>query len=258
MHLRETFNSVPELYDRARPEYPDALYETLRALTGLSAGARVLEIAPATGKATAALARQGYKVTAVEMGEALAAVAQRNLAAYSNVSIEVSRFEDWPLPDEAFDLVCCATAFAWLDPAVRLQRCAEALRPGGYLAIWDTHHVAGGTTQFFPDSQECYERWMPGTEPGIRLTPSELIEPADYGILEHPAFEALEIRRFDWEVTYTTQTYLDVLATYSNHIALGSENYEGLFGCIRSLIDGRYGGTVTKGYTALLQLARRR
>ena len=258
MHLRETFNSVPELYDRARPEYPPVLYDTIEALSGLGEGARALEIAPGTGKATVALARRGYRVVAVEMGEALAAVARRNMAPFPNASIEVSRFEDWPLPANPFDLVCCATAFAWLEPAARLEKCARALRPGGYLAIWDTHHVAGGTTEFFPDSQECYERWMPGTEPGIRLTPSELIEPADYGIGEHPAFEAPEIRRFDWEVTYTTQTYLDVLATYSNHIALAPENYEGLFGCIRSLIDQRYGGAVTKGYMALLQLARRR
>ena len=258
MHLRETFNTVADLYDRARPEYPDALYETLEAISGLGAGARVLEIAPATGKATVALARRGYSVTGVELGEELAAVARRNLAPFPDVSIEVSRFEDWRLPGEPFDLVCCATAFAWLDPGVRLEKCVQALRTGGYLAIWDTHHVAGGTSQFFPDAQECYERWMPGTEPGIRLTPSELIEPAGYGIGEHPAFEAPEIRRFDWQVTYTTQTYLDVLATYSNHIALDPENYEGLFGCVRSLIDGRYGGTVTKGYMALLQLARRR
>ena len=258
MHLRETFNTVPELYDRARPQYPDVLYDELQELTRIGPPARVLEIAPATGKATIALARRGYRVTAVELGAELAAIAIRNLAQYPNARVQVSRFEDWELPAERFDLVCCATAFAWLDPEVRLDRCAEALRPGGYLAVWDTHHVAGGTGQFFIDAQECYERWMPGTEPGMRLTPSDLNEPAEYGIATHPAFEPPIIRRFDWEVTYTTQTYLDVIATYSGHIALGAEDYAGLFACIGELIETRYGGTITKGYMALLQLARRK
>ncbi len=258
MHLRETFNTVPELYDRARPEYPDALYAELEALAGLGEGANVLEIAPATGKATVALARRGYRVTAVEMGSDLAALARLNLAPFANVQVEVSRFEDWPLPAERFDLVCCATAFAWLDPATRLERCAQALRPAGHVAIWDTHHVKGGTEPFFVDVQDCYERWMPGTEPGIRQTPAEDIEPAAHGIAEHRAFDDPVIRRFSWDVAYTTETYLDVLKTYSNHIALSAENSANLYACIGDLIETRYGGVITKAYMALLQLARRR
>lgn len=258
MELRETFNTVAELYDRARPEYPAALYDELEALTGRGAGSRVLEIAPGTGKATVELARRGYQVTAVEMGADLAAVAHRNLAAFPNARVEVARFEDWPQPAEPFDLICCATAFAWLDPAMRMERCAGALRPGGFLAIWDTHHVAGGTEPFFPEVQECYERWMPGTPPGLRLTPSAQIEAAEYGIGAHPGFELPLMRRFDWTVDYTTETYLEVLNTYSNHIALEPANAKGLYGCIRELIDSKYGGRVTKAYMALLQLARRR
>lgn len=55
---RETFKAVAGLYGRARPAYPEALYEDLQVLTGLGAGARILEIAPGTGQATVALARR--------------------------------------------------------------------------------------------------------------------------------------------------------------------------------------------------------
>ena len=258
MQLNETFETVAELYDRARPRYPAALFADLHALAGLTNGSRVLEIAPGTGVATVPLAARGYAVTAVEMGANLAAVARRNLAGFPNVRVELSRFEDYPLEAASFDLVCCATAFSWLDPAVRVEKCALALRPGGFLGVWDTHHVAGGTGQFFVDSQECYERWMPGTEPGIRLEPAADIVPKSYGLESHPAFEAPVIRDYVVEIPYTTETYLDVLQTYSGHIALEPEHADGLYRCVRELIDNKYGGHIEKAYLFQLILARRR
>ena len=258
MRLNETFDTVAELYDRARPRYPAALFEDLAALTGAAPGTRVLEIAPGTGIATVELARRGFRVTAVEMGEQLAAVARRNVQAFSDATVEVSRFEDWPIPSGEFDLVCCATAFSWLDPGTRMHRCAAALRPGGHLAIWDTHHVAGGTGQFFVDVQSCYEHWDPATEPGIRLERAEDVVPRTYGLESHPSFDLVAIRDYQFDVRYTTASYLDVLHTYSGHIALPAASAEGLYDCIRSLLDGRYGGKIEKRYLVQLVLARRR
>ena len=258
MELRETFNTVAELYDRARPGYPPALYEDLAALTGARAGMRVLEIAPGTGKATVPLAERGYAVTAVEMGAELAAVARRNLARYPEARVVTAKFEEWGPPAEPFDLVCCATAFSWLDPALRLDRCAAALRPGGHLAVWDTHHVEGGTGQFFIDVQGCYERWDPATPPGLRLSRAEDIPVVSYGMETHPAFEAPVVRDYLYEVAYTTETYLDVLGTYSNHIALPEPNRGELFRCIAALLEQGYGGRIVKAYMARLLVARRR
>lgn len=258
MELNETFDTQAERYDRARPRYPRKLFDDLHALAGLNDTSRVLEIAPATGIVMLPLARRGYRVTAVEMGVNLAAVARRNLAAYPNATIEVSRFEDWTPPAEPFDAICCATAFSWLDPAVRLEKCAAALKPGGHLAIWDTHHVAGGTSQFFVDVQECYERWDPATPPGLRLTPASEIVPLTYGIESDPAFELLEVRDYPLVLPYSTGAYLDVLQTYSGMIALEHPQRDGLLACIQKLIDGRYGGRIKKAYLFQMVVARRR
>jgi SAM-dependent methyltransferase len=78
--LRSTFDQAAELYDRARPRYPAALFDDLAALAGIGPGSNVLEIGPGTGQATVALAERGCRVVAVELGAALAAVARRNLA----------------------------------------------------------------------------------------------------------------------------------------------------------------------------------
>jgi len=54
--LRSTFDEAAELYHRARPGYPAALFDDLAELTSIRPGSRVLEIGPGTGQATLPLA----------------------------------------------------------------------------------------------------------------------------------------------------------------------------------------------------------
>ena len=78
--LRQTFDRAAERYDQVRPDYPEALYDDLVALAGLTPGDRLIEVGCATGKATRPLARRGFRITCVELGTELAAMARRNLA----------------------------------------------------------------------------------------------------------------------------------------------------------------------------------
>src|SRR5499427_10788964 len=93
--LGSVFNEVPELYDRIRPGYPDELFADLVAITGLDKTTSLLEVGCGTGQATRSLAALGCSVTAVEPGAGLAALARRRLAAFGNVNVESSAFEDW-------------------------------------------------------------------------------------------------------------------------------------------------------------------
>ena len=254
---RATFDEAAELYDRARPDYPPAVFDDLAALAGLGPGARVLEIGAGTGKATVPLAARGYAVVAVELGARMAAVARSNLAGFPAVRVVVAAFEAWPLPAEPFDAVVAATAFTWVDPAVRVAKAADALRPGGALATLGTRHVAGGTEAFFAEVQACYERWDPATPPGFRL-PAAADLPLDSAELDRSGrFGPATFRRYEWDQPYTTAAYLDVLRTYSGHRALAPAARQGLLECIAHLIDSRYGGRITKRYLTELRVARR-
>lgn len=255
--LRETFNDDAELYDKARPGYPPALVGELARVAGLAPESRVLEVGPGTGQLTRSLAGFGCHITAVELGDAMAAVARRRLARFPRVHVRNAEFERWPLPQEPFDLVACATAFHWIDPAVRVEKAADALRVGGHLAVVVTHHVAGGTTDFFTRVQNCYERHDPATPPGVRLRPSSEIVPDTEEFESCPRLGDVRVTRFEQDITYTADQYLDVLRTYSGHRALDSTRRAGLLTCVRDLIEKGYGGRITKRYLHELILATR-
>ena len=69
---RTTFDAAADRYDRARPEYPDDLFDELVRRTNLTRGSLVLEVGCGTGKATRPLAARGFRVTCVELGPELA------------------------------------------------------------------------------------------------------------------------------------------------------------------------------------------
>jgi SAM-dependent methyltransferase len=253
---RSTFDQAAELYDRARPRYPSALFDDLAELAGIGPGVRVLEIGPGTGQATVPLAERGCRVVAVELGPDLAAVARRNLARFPAVEVVTAAFEDWPLPPEPFDVVLAATAFHWIDPAVRVARAADALRPGGALATIATHHVAGGDASFFAQAQDCYVRWDPETPPGGSPLPAAGDLPSSSEELDRShRFGPATFRRYEWERSYTTTSYVEVLLTYSGHRDLDPRAQANLLDCIAQLIDDGYGGRITKRYLTELRVA---
>jgi SAM-dependent methyltransferase len=143
--LRTTFGQDAELYDQCRPSYPPPLFVDLATLAGLGPHARVLEIGCGTGQATLPLAHLGCTVVAMDLSPDMAAIARRNVAQFPNVTVVAAAFEDWLPSDGPFDAILSATAFHWLDPEVRMIKTADLLRPGGFLGIVSTHHIAGGT-----------------------------------------------------------------------------------------------------------------
>ncbi|MGV4981032.1 class I SAM-dependent methyltransferase [Streptomyces sp. NRAIS3] len=258
--LSRTFDEDAELYDRARPGYPPELFDDLAELAGVHPARRVLEVGCGTGQATVPLARRGCRITAVEAGPHMAAVARRNLAGAAAVDVVTAEFENWPLPKEPFDAVVSATAFHWIDPAVRMAKSADALRPGGALAVVRTQHVRGGTEEFFVEVQRCYERFDPDTPPGLRLPAAADIDGSDHAeeVVRSGRFGPTVFRRYQQDLTYTTSGYLELLRTYSGHRALPEAVRDGLLECVAGLIDRRYGGRVTKRHLIELGVSQRR
>ncbi|HEU4840928.1 MAG TPA: methyltransferase domain-containing protein [Ilumatobacteraceae bacterium] len=256
--LAATFDRAADLYQRARPEYPDALFDDLLALTGASDGTRVLEIGCATGKATLPLARRGMRVTCVEPGAALAAAARTNLAGF-DVDVVEARFEDWVPTAGPFALVVAATSWHWIDPCVRYQRVHELLEPAGHLATWAaTHVVPVDGDPFFVELQDVYDEIGEGLPAGTDwLRPQAL--PDDRSDIEaSELFDVVDIVQYDWETTYDADGYIDLLNTFSGHIAMAEWQRERLYGEIRRRLAARPDGRLRRHWGAVLHVSRRR
>ena len=254
--LGRTFDRASDLYQRARPAYPPALIDRLLEVTHLEPGARLLEVGCATGKATLPLAQRRFRITCLEPGPTLAVAARRNLAAF-DVEVVETRFEDWSPRGEPFEMVYAATAWNWIDPELRYRKAAQALRPRGYLAFWSAGHVIPTTGDpFFLEIQQVYDEIGAGLPPDTSLPrPGELDDQRD-DIEASGRFEVLDISQFDWETVYDTDGYIDLLNTFSGHIAMQEWQRERLYGEIRRRLAQRPDGRLLRHWGGVLHIAQ--
>ena len=255
--LRSTFETAADLYDDARPSYPDELFDDLVQLAGLRPGDRLLEIGCATGKATLPLLERGFAIDCVEIGEQLADRARRNLAGWA-VEVHTEAFETWPGASGTYDLVYAATAWHWLDPSTRYRRAHDLLRAGGHLAIWGAYHAfPADTDPFFFEIQDVYEAIGEAApqQPWPSLTPDQVPDQAPE-ILDSGLFEEVRVRRYVWERTYTVEAYIRLLSTFSNHIAMSDARRDRLYGEIRARLSGRPHPGLRRHWLAILHVAR--
>ncbi|MFD6199632.1 class I SAM-dependent methyltransferase [Mycobacteriaceae bacterium NPDC060252] len=199
----ESFGDSADAYDRHRPRYPQPLIDEL--VSGEQT--RALDVGAGTGIAAAQLAAAGAEVLAVEPDARMARV-----AAGKGITVEVATFEDWQQAGRTFDLVLFAQSFHWVEPAAASEKVLTVLRPGGRLALVWNRIVPTAPSEDELDT--VYADFMDTTRrPSIDTedTVSPALEKSGYHV-RHSHF--LEHRHF------STQEYLDMVFTYSNHLTL--------------------------------------
>jgi SAM-dependent methyltransferase len=258
MERRFTFDAVADLYEAVRPGYPAVLVDQIWSTARLAAGDPVLELGCGTGKATRLFAERGVHVVALDPGANLLGVARRALADFPNIDFVATTFEDWPLEPGDFKLVFAAQSFHWIAPEIQFSKAAEALAPGGVLAVF------GNTVMpLDPPLQEQIDRIYARVAPtlidkgfagawyleGGGL--SRLFEtvPAPLGTPMHHGYA--------WSRNYTAADFADYLCTQSSHQLLPTAQREDLLSEIGNAILAR-GGVVELRFECHLYMAVRR
>lgn len=249
--VAESFGSDAGRYDRARPSYPGVLVDRIVAA---SPGRDVLDVGCGTGIAARLFQAAGCQVLGVDPDERMAALARQH-----GVDVEVARFEAWEPAGRAFDAVIAAQAWHWVDPVAGAGKAAQALRPGGRLAVfWNSFRPPAALGEAFA---AVFLRVLPKSPlPGGRLPGpdgySVLCSKAADGIRQAGGFGDAEEWRFDWERPYTRDQWLDQLPTFGGAGQLLPAQTQALHSGIGQAIDA-VGGSFTMGYTTVVSTAVR-
>jgi ubiquinone/menaquinone biosynthesis C-methylase UbiE len=199
----EAFRGVAELYERARPSYPDEAVALLRERLGLGPGRTVLDIAAGTGKLTRLLVPSGARVIAVEP---LAEMRELLLATGLPIEAVDGTAETLPLPDSSVDAVTVGQAFHWFDAEHALGEIHRVLRPGGGVAlIWNVRDPCD-------DLQAALDELL---RPYRSKTPSHRDDRWRAVVEASTGFGDVDEWSFGWEQLYTRDELVDRIASIS-------------------------------------------
>ena len=256
MDLRLTFNEVPELYDRLRPTYVTELYRDIEEYSGISDKSRILEIGIGTGQATRPFLEMGCDVTAIELGENLAAFTKEKFKSYDNFEIINMAFEEYECPENTFDMIYSASAFHWIPEDIGYLKVLRLLKNGGTFARFANHpYKDKGNESLHVAIQELYEKYMPHIS---------LIKPVEYN--EEMASKRSKIgNKYGFIDTkcelyhrirpLNAKDYSQIIKTFSDHRIVGEEKLE-LFLIKTEEAVMQHGGIINLYDTQDLQLAR--
>jgi SAM-dependent methyltransferase len=261
-HLGRAFDEVPDLYHRVRPTYPEELFSDLVAITGIGEGSAALEVGCGTGQATVPLAALGCAVTAVELGDGMAALARRRLANVSNVEVETSSFEAWDDRGRRFDGLVAASSWHWVDPSIGWRRGHDVLRPGGWMALLGNVVVRRpGEPEVYAETADLHERFAPGNpawgdpplEDEVRSTEE------GWGLVSDPGglFGPTVVRWYPTVQWFDGEGFTDLLRSTSLYRGLDPDVREPLLDAIAERIRTRMGDRASRRYLSVLRVGRR-
>jgi SAM-dependent methyltransferase len=246
---RLVFGEVAEEYDAVRAGYPAGLLDVIIGFAG-NRPREMVEVGAGTGLATALFATLHAPITCVEPDPEMAAVLAQRFAGNEMVDVVVGDFEDWTPPRDGVDLLYCAQAWGWIDPAVRMRLAAEAVHPGGVLALFghDYHVVDDRLADGIDD---IYAGYAPALH--TRTRPPQI----DPEFATAPCWTSPRTARFTRLISYATSDYLRLLRTFSPYRMMRPDLRSSLLGDVGRAIDAA-GGTIDQRVDTTLFVARRR
>jgi SAM-dependent methyltransferase len=242
----DSFGAAARVYDARRPRYPAELIDDL-----LMQGApTVLDVGAGTGIASEQLLDRGANVLGIEPDPRMAEVARDK-----GVPIEITTFENWKPAERRFDLVVFGQSFHWVNPEIALPKVHRLLHSGGRLALMWNRLIPTQPTQ--RDLAETYRDYVDPSSPLVDGSSNGLdAEHRTEGLINSIAASGftVEERTYPRDDHYSTEEWLDLAFTYSNHLILAAERASEL----RSKLAERIGSKgVSVGGDSLLILATR-
>lgn len=253
--LRLTFNEDEANYDKWRPSYVPELFDEIIKYSDLDQSKRALEIGIGTGLATLPILQTNCKLTAIELGDRLAEYSKRKFAAYNNFEVINTAFEDFHADNNSFDLIYSATAFHWIPEEVGYAKVFKLLKSGGVLALfWNHPSVYHTNYSLHLEIQKIYKKLKPFDKEPVEFESSNCKKIID--VINKYGFKNCHSKLFYNTRTFTADSYIALLNTYSDHIALSIDIKTKLENGVADAIN-RFGDTLQIYDTMDLYLAQK-
>jgi SAM-dependent methyltransferase len=241
--VAESFGADAARYDRARPDYPAAVIERIVAA---SPGPAMLDVGCGTGISARQFQAAGCRVLGIEPDARMAGLAH-------GLDVEVSAFESWDPAGRTFDAVVAAQAWHWVDPVAGAAKAAEALRPGGLLAVfWNVFRPPPDMADAFAT---VYRELLPDlpaqlfAQPPLDIYEGMFVK-AEEGVRAAGAFGEPERWRTDWARPYTRDEWLEQVPTHGGFSRFPPDKRAALLAGLGTAIDG-LGGAFTMDYATV-------
>lgn len=258
--LEWTFDTVATTYEKFRPGYVEDLYQMLFDYIPINENSNVVEAGSGSGQATAPILKTGCQLTAVEYGEQFSELLKDKFKKYPNFSVITGKFEEVEFEEKAFDLVFSASAFHWVPEKTGYEKVFSMLKNGGVFARFANHPYRDkGNLVLSEEIDELYEKYYnkyynKKSEKISEYTEMQAKERAM--IASNYGFSDIRYALFHRERVFSAKEYIELLGTYSDHIAIEESVRTEFFTKIEEAIN-KYGGFITIYDTIDLQLARK-
>ena len=255
-----TFDTVVSTYEKMRPGYVDELYKMIFDYVTLDESSHAVEVGIGSGQATLPILKTGCHVTAVEYGANFSELCKKKFKDYPSFQVINDKFENVELVETGYDFVYSATAFHWVPEEIGYSKVFSILKSGGVFARFANHPFRDKGNPALSEEMDCiYKEYYYKYHKRKQETPQEYTEEQAKHrafIAEKYGFTDIQYALFQRTRTFIAQEYKNLLATYSDHIAIEETIRNEFFFKLEDAIN-RHGGSITIYDTMDLQLARK-
>ncbi len=256
-----TFDTAATKYEKMRPGYVNDLYQTIFDYCKIDENSNLIEVGIGGGQATLPFLQKGCAVTAIEYGENLSAVCREKFKDYPKFKVITSKFEDADVDENKYDLIYSASAFHWIPEEIGYTKVFNTLKKGGVFARFANHPFrCKNEPELARAIDAAYEKYyypFYNKQPQVPTEYTEEDAKQRAEIALKYGFEDVEYRTFHRIREFNADEYVELLGTYSDHIAMDEPVRELFYKDIKQAIN-EYGGVLKLYDTIDLQLARKK